>query len=238
MCSISQRYLEHKQWFIGTVQSNGQLRAKILCKRARQSKIVTRIRTIPPRIGELFYMRTLLQHRSAYNFQELRTVHGRVYPTYQEAATALGLFENVSEAAHAIEEAVAAYSRPSQLRFLFAYLLLDLPTPAIVLWENFREALSADFALNHNESEATRLTLESISRYLRSQGASLSQFGLPEPSRVEREVTLELDAFTQSCDALLLRSQQSYPNDELGAAVDIRSHPCLYLYRRLLLSGW
>jgi hypothetical protein len=141
---------------------------------------------------------------------DLRTIHGRVYATYQEAVTALGLFEDESEPMRVMREAVAAYSRPGQLRFLFAYLLLGLPTPAIVLWDTFREALSADFALDHNESEAIRLTLNAISRHLRSQRGSLSQFGLPEPERADREVNLELDAFLGRHETLLRQCQEAY----------------------------
>lgn len=51
-----------------------------------------------------------------------------MYATCQEAAAALGLFEDESEPMRAMREAVAAYGRPGQLRSLFAYLLLDLPT--------------------------------------------------------------------------------------------------------------
>lgn len=72
----------------------------------------------------------------------------------------------------------------------------------------FREALSADFALEHNEAEATRLTLNAISRYLRSQGASLGQFGLPEPERVNREVNLELDAFLGQHETVDFRTDE------------------------------
>lgn len=39
----------------------------------------------------------LLEHRPAFIFEDLRIIHGRVYTTYQEAATALGLFEDESE---------------------------------------------------------------------------------------------------------------------------------------------
>jgi hypothetical protein len=141
----------------------------ILIGRRANNRIVTRIQSIPPRIGELFYVRVLLQHRAASSFEYLRTIHGRV-STYQEAATALGLFEDESEPMRAMREAFAAYSRPGQLRFLFTYLLLGLPTPAIALWGTFREVLSAGFALDHGGSETIRLTLNAISRHLRSQG--------------------------------------------------------------------
>jgi hypothetical protein len=65
-------------------------------------------------IGELFYLQILLRHRSAFRFEDLRTIHNRVYPTYQEAARALGLFEDESEVVCAVRKAVAAY-HPSRL---------------------------------------------------------------------------------------------------------------------------
>jgi hypothetical protein len=123
------------QTFLEFVQTQQGLRQKVLVQQGDQSKIVTRIHTIPPRIGELFYMRALLQHLPAFNFQDLQTVFSQVYPTFQQAAIALGLFEDVTEAARAMEEAIAAYCRPSQLRFLFSHLVLDLPTPAVNLWD-------------------------------------------------------------------------------------------------------
>jgi hypothetical protein len=126
-----------------------------------------------------------------------------VYNTYQEADKALGFFEDKSEPVCTIKEAVAAYSRPGQLRLFFAYLLLDLLIPAIALWDMFREALSADFLLEYNKNKAIQLTLNTISRYLQSQGASLGQFGLPEPERIDREINLELDTFLGRHETLL-----------------------------------
>jgi hypothetical protein len=95
--------------------------------------VVTRIHSIPPRVEELFYVRVLLQHRPAFSFEDLRTIYGRVYTTYQETATALRLCKDESEAIRAIKEAITAYNCPGQLRLLFAYLLLDLLTLAITL---------------------------------------------------------------------------------------------------------
>ena len=106
---------------------------QILIQRQADSRVVTRINTILLRISELFYLRILFQHRPAFSFDDLRTIHNRIYATYQKAAIALGLFEDQLEAVCAMREAVAAYSRPSQLRFLLAHLLLHLPTPATTL---------------------------------------------------------------------------------------------------------
>jgi hypothetical protein len=178
------------------VETNQGLRQKVVRRRAT-GDIVTRIQTIPLRYKEQFYLRALLQVRPASSFQDLRTVHGHCYETYHEAATALGLFQDVSEAEYAISEAIAAYSRPSQLRFLFAYLLLDLPFPAMQLWTRFQHDLCADYGLHHHTDDATNLALEDIARYLSSQGSSLAQCGLPEPQRHHygSEVDLELNFF-------------------------------------------
>lgn len=51
-----------------------------------------------------------------YSFEDLRTMHGQVYPTYQEAAKTPGSFEDESEEVRTMREAVAAYSgQPSHL---------------------------------------------------------------------------------------------------------------------------
>jgi len=92
----------------------------------------------------------------------------------------------------------------------FCHLILDLPTPATTLRETFRKALSVGYAPDNNEDEANRLTLQAISRYLRSQGASLSQFRLAEPAKVDREVGTELDTFLYRRDGLLQQSWESY----------------------------
>jgi hypothetical protein len=65
------------------------------------------------------------------------TIRGRVYTICQEAATVLSLFGDELEAARAMREVVATHSRPGQLRFHFAHLILGLLTPATTLWENF-----------------------------------------------------------------------------------------------------
>ncbi|EGU80381.1 hypothetical protein FOXB_09107, partial [Fusarium oxysporum f. sp. conglutinans Fo5176] len=140
----------------------------------------------------------------------LRTIDGTVYSSYQETAVALGLFRDVCEAQYALEEAVSSFALPPQLRFLFAHLLLDSPSPAVALWERFGPALSADFALHYSHDEAISRTLQSISRILRGNGATMRQFGLPEPTGVERELQLELAAFARQRETLMMRSRQNY----------------------------
>ncbi|KAJ7918252.1 hypothetical protein B0H13DRAFT_2321577 [Mycena leptocephala] len=58
---------------------------------------VCRIQMVYPRHGDVFYLRTLLLHRSARDWVDLRTIDGIVYATYQEAARAMSLFDNRDE---------------------------------------------------------------------------------------------------------------------------------------------
>ena len=67
---------------------------------------MTRLMSVSPRSGELFYLRALLLHHSAYSFSELRSVHNMEHPTFYQAVTALGLFNNETEAEQALREAV------------------------------------------------------------------------------------------------------------------------------------
>ncbi|KAG7429406.1 hypothetical protein Forpi1262_v009500 [Fusarium oxysporum f. sp. raphani] len=203
------RALRDNHIFMFLTHSDRGPRQRVLIER-RHGEVITRIHAIPPRVGELFYLRILLQNRPAYSFIDLRTIDGTVYSSYQETAVALGLFRDVCEAQYALEEAVSSFALPPQLRFLFAHLLLDSPSPAVALWERFGPALSADFALHYSHDEAISRTLQSISRILRGNGATMRQFGLPEPTGVERELQLELAAFARQRETLMMRSRQNY----------------------------
>jgi hypothetical protein len=193
------------------VETERGIRQKVIRSRLR-GIVITRLQTVPVRLKELFYLRALLQIRPASSFQDLRLIHGHLYGTYHEAATALGLFQDIREAEYALTEAITAYSSPSQLRFLFAYLLLDLPFPAIELWSRFWQDLCADYLLQHHPDQATNLALENIARYLASQGSSLRQCGLPEPEhhRHDAEVDLELNFFHPHHAILQSRADAAY----------------------------
>ena len=63
------------------------------------------MREVPPSRGEVFYLRTILQHRAASSFLDARTVNGTTYNTYQETTTALGVFADETEVEYALREA-------------------------------------------------------------------------------------------------------------------------------------
>ncbi|KAJ6038801.1 hypothetical protein N7460_007518 [Penicillium canescens] len=201
--------LHRGQTLIATVTTEKGPCQKVLRRRVSQP-IVTRLQTVPLRLKETFYLRALLQVRPANSFEDVRTIRGHCYPTYQEAATELGLFQDNHEAVYAMNEAITAYSRPSQLRFLFAQLLSNLPFPAVELWSRFHGDLNADYRLRHPTAHATDLALQDLARYLSAQGSSLAQCGLPEPVQRCAEVDLELAFFQTQLVSIRGRHKEAY----------------------------
>lgn len=95
-----------------------------------------------------------------------------------------------------MKEAVASFCSPSQLRFLFAQILLNIPVTAIELFNDFQEQLSADYLDRFGSAIlAVQHCLHDLSYHLASQSAQLIDFGLPNPECRVDEVFLEEVAF-------------------------------------------
>jgi hypothetical protein len=76
---------------------------------------ITRLHPIRLSLGDVFYLRVLLQNRSARSFDELRTVNGTIYATFQDACIALNLFSDETEAEYCFAEAVETMQTPFQM---------------------------------------------------------------------------------------------------------------------------
>jgi hypothetical protein len=184
--------------------------------RRRQSKKVIRIQTVPPSVGEAFYLRSLLLHRSASSFEDLRTIHGHTFCTYHEAALSLGIFTASNEGFYTMQEAVLTCQTPGQLRFLFSRLILE-GYPATQLWDSFRQQISYDYSVRFNSEDlGMNNSLQVISNYLREVGRTLSDFGLPEPLNHSPETLSELAAFATNLTQRVTDSQmmEQSLNDE------------------------
>ena len=169
---------------------------------------VCRLHFVPIRSGDLYYLRSLLLHRSSHTFEGFRVVEGIVHPTFQSAAIAMGLFRDRNEVQQALQEGVAALLRPSQLRFLFANMIADIAEGPLRIWEEFREHLSKDFLYSSSESVAADLALHSIADILRGRGLSLADVGLPCPFSVSSEVLNELNYFASRLQQLRMAHVQ------------------------------
>jgi hypothetical protein len=161
----------------------------------RSHRVITRLKSYPPRTGELFYLRAVLQHHVGRSWKDLYTVAGVQYTSFQAAAIALGLFQRDGEAHFAMTEAIDASYSPGQLRFLFASILVDVPTDALKLYNDFLTDMSWDLQNNLPDNEWQNTLLQILQGYLRSRGASLREFQLPMPYSATSELSYEVAAF-------------------------------------------
>ncbi|KAJ7936391.1 hypothetical protein B0H13DRAFT_1555033, partial [Mycena leptocephala] len=104
---------------------------------------VCRIQMVYRRHGDVFYLRALLLHRSARDWIDRRTIDGVVHATYQEAARAVGLFDNRDGGIMAFEELLESGAAPAQLRWIFAVLAVE-GSPPLIIWETHEDSLCAD----------------------------------------------------------------------------------------------
>jgi hypothetical protein len=154
--------------------------------RCPSTRHYARLREISNARGELFYLRVLLQQRAASSFVQLRTVNGIEHTTYQEAATALGVFASQTEAEYALWESIRALKTPAQLRFFFVHLLItDCILTPIQYWNTFQEHLCLDFTLQHPDAMqySTERGLQHISCLLEEHGKQPSDYQLPQVVR-------------------------------------------------------
>ena len=159
-------------------------------RRQRSNNTIGRIYQVQPSDQERFSLRLLLLHRrGAISFQDLRTINGHAYPTFKDAARAMGLLQDDNELYRCLAEA-AHVQMPRQMRQLFATLLLFCnPSDELQLFLDFQEAMSEDFvyadrqrlnnpALIHGERH-TLLCLYHIDKELHERGASIHNYNLP-----------------------------------------------------------
>jgi hypothetical protein len=233
------RQIHNPLYYIEQPNHDGSQPMHVILRSAK-FRHFARIRDVPPSRGELFYLRALLQHRPASSFVDARTVDGTIHNTYQEAATAHGLFANENEAEYALQESIRTLKTPRQLRYLFGLLLVNdcIPQP-IYIWNTFQQHLCLDFILSHGDIPqiAIDLSLQDLSKSLEEHGKRLSNFGLPEPcthghAEIEHEMRRwgqhpEILAAQAESDALKLNTQQRQIYDEALSAVITQSSPSL-----------
>jgi PIF1-like helicase len=196
-----EKYVLYK-WSQDDPLASGQVLENVIpnCVRHRVSRRqvgvkVSRLQTVPVTAGEAFYLRCLLTRRPARSFRDIRTIDDVLYSTFHDAAIAIGLFSTDNEGSYAMQDAVLSHYSPSQLRFLFARIILE-GYPATPLWEEFMDNLSIDFTLTMDSKErGVDRTLDCISFYLRECGRRLEDFGLEEPCHRPLEVTIESESY-------------------------------------------
>ncbi|XP_071719168.1 uncharacterized protein [Rutidosis leptorrhynchoides] len=154
-----------------------------------------RIHHVSPSAGEAYYLRILLNKvHGPTCFEDIRTVRGKVCPTFKDACYELGLLDDDKEYVEAIKEA-SKWASGHYLRTLFVMLLIsnNVTKPELV-WSKCHKELGedilhkqrtiiqyADYTMEQDEID--NHTLYEIEQLLRNQGSSLKIFnGMPYPS--------------------------------------------------------
>jgi hypothetical protein len=106
-----------------------------------------RIFWIKPTERELYCLRLLLHHQKACkSFEDIRTVQGHLYNTYQEAAKACGLITSEDEWSQALQAAYRELKGGSELRSLLVFIMVANEPPNLRdIWEANKAILCEDF---------------------------------------------------------------------------------------------
>ena len=165
---------------------------------------LSRLQSVHVSRGELFYLRSLLLLRPGRSWEDLRTVGGVLYPSFQAACLALGLFADKDEAQVCMQEAIDTLRTPQQLRFLFVHLLtnscIDAP---LKFWDTFQLEISEDFILTTgNNGRGCDEALKQLGSILQGHGKHLDNYGLPQPLTRDDEAEWELRRWSLESQAL------------------------------------
>ncbi|KAK9051315.1 hypothetical protein SSX86_027942 [Deinandra increscens subsp. villosa] len=154
----------------------------------KQGFSLGRIHSVSPSLGELYFLRILLNKvKGPTSFEDIRTFNGVVHPTFRDACYARGLLDDDREYIEGIQEA-SFYGTGPYLRNLFVTMLLSnsLSRPEIV-WENSWTHLSDGIlkkqrlllkspALSYKDDQLKNLTLSEIEKVLHRHNSSLTNY--------------------------------------------------------------
>lgn len=149
-------------------------------KRSKFLKIIGRMYNVSPSESERYHLRLLLLHVvGATCFEDLRTVHDVVFPSFKEAALHRGLLQDDTEWYRCLHEA-STLQMPFQLRQLFSFIaIFQQPSNTSQLWDTFKDSLSEDYLQLYDPTQAYNFSLRDINETLKLHGFSLSTFNLP-----------------------------------------------------------
>ena len=157
-----------------------------------------------PAEGERYYLRVLLNHMAgATSLECLRTMDGKMLPTFCEATERRGLIEEDNTLNESLAE-TTGWMMPYALRRLFATILVFCePSDVFGLWEKHKEAMSEDYRHNNQSTfMVEQMVLMDIQKLLQSMQKDIKMYPLPDIDdtydasrdipRVLRRLTLRL----------------------------------------------
>ncbi|XP_071726239.1 uncharacterized protein [Rutidosis leptorrhynchoides] len=186
-------------------------------KRTSQ-RTVGRIHFVPPKSGETYYLRILLNKvKGPTCYEDIRTVNGILYHTYKDACYAMGLLADDKEYIASIKE-VHQWACGEQCRDLFVSLITSdsISCPERV-WQQTCDLLSDDLThevperLRSNDPDTLKhvlhnLALARIEKQLNRSGSTLKNItNMPFP---------DYEFIQQSCN-MLIQDELSYDKETL-----------------------
>ncbi|KAH9621045.1 hypothetical protein KSS87_018778 [Heliosperma pusillum] len=129
-------------------------------KRKTKLRVIGKLVFVAPSEGERYFLRLLLLHvRAPKSFQDLLTVEGCRFATFQEAALKLRFLEHDNTVEMCLDEADVV-QMPFSLRRLFAIMLIFCqPKNPPSLWDKYYPCMSEDFHIQHPDNNARVQTL-------------------------------------------------------------------------------
>lgn len=107
--------------------------------------LTTRITFLYPTVGELFYLRQILLHFPRWNFDDCKIVEGVTLPTYQSAASELGLLYNAEQETHILlNDMVTAHFVGHHMRLVLSMLSICEGAPFDKLFQCYQDYIIAD----------------------------------------------------------------------------------------------
>lgn len=140
-------YRDFPEWYTWQKGKNKYWKRRSLKTDGTPSRIqIGRIVSAHPAEGECYYLRVLLNHvTGATSYDDLKTVNGKILPSFREAAERRGLIEWDNTLDDSLTESTL-YEMPSSLRRLFATILVFCePSDVRGLWEKHFNAMSEDY---------------------------------------------------------------------------------------------
>ncbi|PPQ78999.1 hypothetical protein CVT24_012656 [Panaeolus cyanescens] len=203
--------------------------------RSHANPHITRIQTLRPSNGDIFYLRLILLNKPINSFLDARTVNGVEYSSFQEAAVELGVFTNADEGILTLREAITSLRTPREIRSLFVDLLVnDSVEQPYQAWLEIAPDISYDFYYNNHLSGdiAVNLTLQELSVLLAAHGRELQDFGLPSADIQDVIPLLEIERWSIQ-DPLYANWVDSIGNG-FGPNIDLGILPTTTSYRELI----
>ncbi|RCN51900.1 hypothetical protein ANCCAN_01988 [Ancylostoma caninum] len=204
-------------------------------RRRRGGKEIGRMYTVSPSDVERYCLRILLLNtKGKTSFEDLRTVNGRTYETFSDAAKASGFLDDDRYYRHSIQEA-AQFQTASTLRSFFACLLCCCEVvDAQDLWNEFAAAMADDYIHRGlGEEEAIAVAYYDVADRMLLLGRDLTQIVTPPANQrpVVPDAPVNYEHHQSEGERLYetLNTNQKSAADDILAALNREQQRCFFI---------